>query len=479
MGGFGITYKAKEIASGRTVVIKENFPMGCVYRDSFDEETVQPYPNKVKLFNWSMGNFRKEAATLINLPYHPNVVRVLAAFYANNTGYIVMKQVKGISLHKLYPEHCNIPRKFLQPFMNSMLGALAHLHQHGVIHRDIKPENIIITPDDTPVLIDFGAARISSTDRVATQIGTFGYAPPEQISKNDYDEFPKPHIDLYALGATCYRLITGREPIYNTDLLTANKTARRHYPRNVLATIDKARESKPLNRWKSASEWQEELNNAGKNVHPVVSILSMILTFSFFLFITPILEKCEKRKDFDSEQHQPSSHIDIEDIRSCIKIHPDMIKDVKPKPTTNPKTPVETPVLAEPTEKEVAIPIPDESDFENPELVPVEIGWNTHIEMPEPSNTGYDINPPVQNPEILPEVDECQPSETWQEPPTLPVTELLLNENSKFYTVKSGDTLAKIARKHKISISRLMQLNNMTDRQAGKIRVGDKLRVAE
>ena len=69
MGGFGITYKAKEIASGRTVVIKENFPMGCVYRDSFDEETVQPYPNKVKLFNWSMGNFRKEAATLINLPY--------------------------------------------------------------------------------------------------------------------------------------------------------------------------------------------------------------------------------------------------------------------------------------------------------------------------------------------------------------------------------------------------------------------------
>lgn len=479
IGGFGITYKAREIASDRPVVIKENFPAGCVYRDSTDGETVHPYPDKVELFDWSMENFKKEASTLINLPYHPNVVRVLAAFYANNTGYIVMKQVKGTNLHKLYPEHSNIPRKSLQSFMTTMLGAISHLHEHGVIHRDIKPENIIITPEGTPVLIDFGAARISTTNRRATQIGTFGYAPPEQIAKTGYNEYPQPNIDLYALGATCYRLITGREPIYNADLLTENKMVRRLYSRSVLATIDKARDPDSLKRWQSAAEWQAELNNAGKNVNPVVSILSMILTFSFFLFITPILDKCEKRKDFDSEQHQASSHIDIEDIKPHIKIYPDMIKDLNPKPTTDPKPPVETPVLAEPTEIDAAVPVPDESDFENPVLVPPETVPSTPVEMPEPSYTGYDIVPTVPRPEIRPNLDESQPGETLKEPPTLPVTELLLNEDSKFYTVKRGDSLSRIARKHKISVLRLMQLNNMTNRQVSKIKVGDKLRVAE
>ena len=481
-GGFGITYKAKEIASGRTVVIKENFPAGCVYRDTTNGETVQPYPDKVELFNWSMGNFWKEVATLIELPYHPNVVRVLAAFYANNTGYIVMKQVKGINLHKLYPEHSNIPRKFLLPFINSMLEALAHLHKNGVIHRDIKPENIIITPDGSPVLIDFGAARISSENRKATQIGTFGYAPPEQISTTCYNEFPQPHIDLYALGATCYRLITGRDPMYNTDLLKANKIARRQYPRYVLATIDKAREAEPLKRWQSAAEWQTELVDAEKRVNPFVSALSMIFTFAFVLFLPLILKKCDGGKqDNDSSQPRierpalPDIELPIEPLKP-IKKSPKPIKK-SPKPIVEP--PVETEPADVAVERPVhEEPILEETDFKELELVSAV--QSEPVETPEPSCTVYDITLPVPEPEIQSNIDGVsQPSIVVKAPPALPVTELLLNEDSKFYTIKLGDTLARIARKHKITVQRLMQLNNMTNADASKIRIGDRLRVAE
>lgn len=480
MGGFGITYKATEIASGHTVVIKENFPSGCVYRNVFDEETVQPYPNRVKLFNWSMENFQKEAITLINLPYHPNVVRVLAAFYANNTGYIVMKRVKGISLHKLYPEHSNIPCKALLSFINNMLGALAHLHEYGVIHRDIKPENIIITPDDTPVLIDFGAARISTKNRKAKQIGTFGYAPPEQISKNCYDDVPKPHIDLYALGATCYRLITGREPMYNTDLLTANKIARRQYPRYVLAAIDKARNPDPLKRWQSAAEWQNELNNAAKNVNPVVSILSMILTVSFVLFLPLIVNTCDKppKKEPPPEIKQPPEKPTERPKRPIKSPKPHAVPPVVTTTIEPVKDYVPTSIINAPSDKNLLEAL-DNLCTKIDLYFSASLADATLVEILEetlePTFEDYYIPPPPEI-EYLPTNIEIGPP---IDPPIISVTQLPFRQDNKFYTIQVGDTIFGIARKHRITVDRLRELNNIQISDVFHLVAGQHLRIAE
>ena len=279
-GGFGITYRAKEDVSGRIVVIKENFPrhpeLKIVYRSPQDGKTVVPYPRYEEFYDWAKNIFAKEAHTLIGLPYHPNIVQVLSVFEENNTAYFVMPFIKGCSLHERYLPPATMPEHELRPFLKDMLEALAHLHAHNVIHRDIKPQNILITPEGKPVLIDFGAARPDNTRKSATQIGTAGYAPPEQMSKKEYDKHPKPHTDLYALGATCYRLITSYEPDYMFDRLAKDPTIKGKYSSELLQSIDKAREKNPEDRWQSAQEWLAALNTTG-NKGRKLGMLSVLL----------------------------------------------------------------------------------------------------------------------------------------------------------------------------------------------------------
>ena len=280
-GGFGITYRAKEDVSGRVVVIKENFPrhpeLKIVYRSPQDGKTVVPYPRYEEFYDWAKNIFAKEAHTLIGLPYHPKIVQVLSVFEANNTAYFVMPFIKGCSLHERYLPPATMPEHELRPFLKDMLEALAHLHAHNVIHRDIKPQNILITPEGKPVLIDFGAARPDNTRKSATQIGTEGYAPPEQMSKKEYDKHPKPHTDLYALGATCYRLITSYEPDYMFDRLAKDPTIKGKYSSELLQSIDKAREKHPEDRWQSAQEWLAALNTTGNKGRKLGMLTSLLL----------------------------------------------------------------------------------------------------------------------------------------------------------------------------------------------------------
>jgi serine/threonine protein kinase len=155
-----------------------------------------------------------------------------------------------------------MPEGDLLLFLNDMLEALAFLHAHGIIHRDIKPENILITNEGKPVIIDFGAARPVDSGRSASQIYTENYAPPEQASKDHYDKYPKAHTDLYALGATCYRLITGYSPDYVPYQLAQDSQLSGSYSSKLLSCIDKARDLTPANRWQSAQEWMNHLSAA-------------------------------------------------------------------------------------------------------------------------------------------------------------------------------------------------------------------------
>ncbi len=262
-GGFGITYLAKEDLTDYTVVIKENFPADFADRH-LQDLTVIPRPGYDKNYRWSLESFVKEAQTLRNLPEHDNIVRIITVFKELNTAYIVMKPVDGQNLDRIHPEGTMIGKSDLLHLLHKLLPALTHLHSHGIIHRDIKPANIMLTSAGDPVLIDFGAARPTQNAKTVTIIGTIGYAPLEQISQEKIgtENPPQPNWDIYALGATCYRLITGKNPTYSTSRLVNDDQLRIIYGAELLRSIDRARALDATERWQSAQEWLDNLNAA-------------------------------------------------------------------------------------------------------------------------------------------------------------------------------------------------------------------------
>lgn len=110
------------------------------------------------LYEWALTRFLDETKVLIRLN-HPCIVQVLTVFKALGTAYYVMPLVKGTELHRATPAPGNINEVWLRPVLEQLLGALGYLHGQGLLHRDIKPSNILLRPDGSPLLIDFGTAR--------------------------------------------------------------------------------------------------------------------------------------------------------------------------------------------------------------------------------------------------------------------------------------------------------------------------------
>ena len=192
-GGFGITYLATENITGRKVVIKENYPRGVATRESSNYGVRAVDADNKEMFDWALGSFVDEARVLTGLR-HPHIVQVLTAFEALGTAYYVMDYIGGNSLSKMRP--ADITEQRLLDILRPILSALSYIHTlpEMLLHRDIKSDNILITPEGTPVLIDFGAARAVISNKTQTKIGTKGYAPPEQWSSGTKRG---PWTDLY------------------------------------------------------------------------------------------------------------------------------------------------------------------------------------------------------------------------------------------------------------------------------------------
>ena len=210
-GGFGITYLAVHRNSGVQVVIKENLPAEVAYRD-WNTLNVVPLKrgNAEETYKWSLNSFFKEAQTLGKLN-HRYIVSVYEAFECNNTAYFVMPYIEGMDLLEWF-EASGSPTgraAFLEQYFLMLLEALEHVHEHCLCHRDVKPSNILVTREGLPLLIDFGAARDSSSEATRTVLATIGYAPVEQLESHGRIG---PWTDIYALGATFYRILTGEEP---------------------------------------------------------------------------------------------------------------------------------------------------------------------------------------------------------------------------------------------------------------------------
>ncbi len=268
-GGFGITYLARDKRLGRKVVIKENLPAQFCWRDTHSL-TVRPRHTEgedADNFQYSLESFEREASTLASLD-HPGIVKVLRSFEAYGTAYFVMPFVEGSALDEVIVERRQKGHEFMEKevseLLSKMLDTLGYLHDRGIYHRDIKPGNILITAAGEPVLIDFGAARQRLSERSLTVIESAGYTPFEQLQTRGKIG---PWSDIYALGATLYKAITGETPPKAADRafddpelpLMQRGELRARYLGKLLASIDKAMAPKASDRFQKASDWLEQI----------------------------------------------------------------------------------------------------------------------------------------------------------------------------------------------------------------------------
>jgi serine/threonine protein kinase len=273
IGGFGITYLAQDSSLGRRVVIKENLPTQFCWRET-SSLTVQPHHSKgedADNFQYSLESFSKEASTLASLD-HPGIVKVLRSFKAHGTAYFVMPFVDGSALDDVLRHRTEQKSAFteneIKALLTKVLEPLGYLHDRGIYHRDIKPGNILVTKSGEPVLIDFGAARQRLSERSLTVIESAGYTPFEQLQSRGK---VGPWSDIYALGGTLYKVITGETPAKANDRafddpqvpLAQRAELRGRYSARLLESIDKAMAPKAADRLQDTNQWREQIRPSG------------------------------------------------------------------------------------------------------------------------------------------------------------------------------------------------------------------------
>ena len=211
-GGFGITYLGIDELHEKKVAIKEFFPQGIVTRNIEYEDTVTvTFVGEKANYEKGKERFLKEARTMAKFSKDEGIVKALDFFGINNTAYIVMEYLEGITLKQYLRENQRIAPEDLIELLVPLIESLDEIHSQGMIHRDISPDNIMVLPDGRIKLMDFGAARDYTEfgEKSLSIVLKPGYAPPEQYQTHGVQG---PWTDIYALCATMYKCITGENP---------------------------------------------------------------------------------------------------------------------------------------------------------------------------------------------------------------------------------------------------------------------------
>lgn len=208
-GAFGITYLGYDQKLETRVAVKEYYPSALASRQA--DGTIKPNaPASAEPLEAGRLSFLEEARTVARLK-HPNIVDVKSYFEANGTAYMVMTYYEGHAFHEWLAQYGTFDEDRVKSTLLPLMDALEYIHDRGVVHRDIKPANIYITRTGDPILLDFGAAKLSmdGATQSATRIGSAGYAALEQSSTR---QKLGPWTDIYGLSASFYRMISGEIP---------------------------------------------------------------------------------------------------------------------------------------------------------------------------------------------------------------------------------------------------------------------------
>ncbi|MEW8438677.1 MAG: serine/threonine-protein kinase, partial [Candidatus Thiodiazotropha taylori] len=217
-GGFGITYLGWDMRLDGPVAIKEYLPNDCAWRKDTSKVLARTVADQDN-FDFGKQRFLEEARVL-NRFKEPNIIRITNFLEANGTAYMVMDYEEGEPLSALLEREGTLDEATLKNLMIPILDGLRAVHREQFLHRDIKPGNIYLRSEGSPVLLDFGAARqaLGEHSRSMTGIVTAGYAPFEQYSSRGKQG---PWTDLYAIGATMYRAISGHPPVESSERVAA------------------------------------------------------------------------------------------------------------------------------------------------------------------------------------------------------------------------------------------------------------------
>ena len=282
-GAFGVTYLAettvkttvsiagplgnvdREVQSTMQVAIKEFFMRDFCGRQ---EDGTITDPSSSSMVSDYRRKFRREAENL-SVMHHPNIVRVIEVFDANNTSYYAMEYIEGESLDDYIKSKTYIPEEEAIEELHAIADALTYMHQQHMLHLDLKPKNIMRRQKDGKLfLIDFGLSKHYKESGEAESdtsigLGTPGYAPLEQAIRQRGQTFPA-YIDVYALGATFYKMLSGNTPpsaadVMNDglpiDLMRENGTSDK-----TIRVIQKAMASRRQERYQSVEEMMKALD---------------------------------------------------------------------------------------------------------------------------------------------------------------------------------------------------------------------------
>ncbi|MDJ0649198.1 MAG: serine/threonine-protein kinase [Xenococcaceae cyanobacterium MO_188.B19] len=249
-GGFGITYKAKDLSLDIPIVIKT------------PNSKLQRNPNYAKYVE----KFRQEARQLaqLGLYRHPHIVRVISSLFEeeDNLPCFAMDFIPGLSLYHLVQIQGPLSETKALEYIEQIGSALVVCHGKGIIHRDVHPNNILIRQDNNQaVLIDFGIAATMNTSRY-THSGNQAFAPWEQIVPCKETEKSKtPQVDIYTLAASLYYLVTGKEPTpgiarkFSNQELQPPEELNSSLSDSISQAISRGMEVEPENRPDSIEKW--------------------------------------------------------------------------------------------------------------------------------------------------------------------------------------------------------------------------------
>ena len=272
-GGFGITYKAWDNVLETVVAVKEYYPTGLVQRVPGKPQVIIYTGESKEEYMQGLERFLDEAKNMAKFVDNPNIVHVDAFFEENNTAYLVMEYLPGMTLKSyLKSKGGRIGCEEVIPIADAVITALKEIHAGGIIHIDISPDNIMLCNDGRIKLLDFGAARFSDADQERTRsiILKPGFAPPEQYQAKSKQG---PWTDIYALCATVYRAITGVLPDESVnrvieDTVQSPIQIYSDIPERISNTVMKGMSIYPEIRFSNVDELKKALDGEKKVMEP-------------------------------------------------------------------------------------------------------------------------------------------------------------------------------------------------------------------